>query len=802
MNNQDFIELPSDDGINIKEILLKYLRFWPLYLAGVIVALAIAKIQLRYSQNIYNSYATIKVLAEENGGDIDLSGLPVNGSFFKKEVNMDNEIEILHSKRLLQKVVEDLDMTTTYYSKGQVRTSELWGDNIPFRIEWIVEDSSKKLLSSPEFNVVFSTKNSYNISLESGFTANDIKVGDWFSFKGFKFKLSKVVGSDYAQKAENQTPFSFKYKSALLSASQLSKQLLVSHLGAGSDILMLSINGPIREKNEAILNTIIRVFDEDGQRDRQQVAERTEEFVNDRLNFLVEELDSIENSLVDYKKTTDMVSIEIDADKYTGRDEEAYKQEIEIGTQILLAKNLRDNLIERDSLDYIPADIGLSDPSVNGLISKHNEMISQRLRALETVTYQHPSIAVMSRELEDSREIIIGSIQNLIKVLNTQLKTITSLKAGSSGRLSTLPYKEKVLRNINRQQAIKENLYLFLLEKRETASLTKAVTAPSLKIVDYAFSNNAPVAPNRRSKYIISFFIGLILPLAFVYLRFLLDTKIHSKEDLNRVLGSANIPIIGEVPMIPKDEPNIITKNDRSELAEAFRVIRTNLSYMNSKGHELGARKIIVTSSTKSEGKTFTSYNTAITMASSNKKVLLIGADLRNPQLHTALGMDKNTAGLTTYLHDDSTDLKDLITEGAFGFEDLDIMLSGYIPPNPAELLLNGRFEDLLKEVDPLYDYIIIDSAPTLLVTDTFLIAEYADVCMYLTRAGVTDNKVLDHVMTIKRSNKLPSLGVILNGIGMSGSYGYGYKYQYNYGYGYSYSEDKKKRKKWWEVWK
>ncbi len=798
MNNQELLEFKDSDGINIKEIALKYLRFWPLYLTGILIALAIAKIQLRYSQNIYNTYATIKILDESKGGAIDLSGLPVNGSFLNQGINLDNEIEILHSKKLLMKVVTALDLETSYFSKGQVRTSELWGSNKPFNVTWIMNDSAS-LSSSPNFNIVFNTPNTYTLSLESGYSKEKIKIGDWVEYKNFTFKIDKIEGSDYKQKAENKTPFSFAYKSTLSRAASLSKMLNIVQLGAGSEILMLSINGPIKEKNEAILNEVIKQFDLDGQNDRKQVAESTEDFVNGRIKLLVSELDSIETSLVSYKKSNNMVSVEIDASKYTGRDEDAFNNEVDVSTQLLLAKGLKSRIENSDGMDYIPADIGLSDSRLNELIRAHNALISERNRTLQSTTELHPSVQALNNQLIQGKYNLILSMTNYIESTEEKLASIRNIQNKTSGQLSAIPYKEKVLRNISRQQSIKENLYLFLLEKRESAALTSAVTSPSIKVVDFAFTNGKPVSPDRRTKYLISFFIGLILPLAFVYLKYLLDTKIHTKEDVVRELNNPNLPLIGEIPQIQKSDNEVIGINDRSELAEAFRVVRTNLSYMDSSREKGECRIYMVTSSTKSEGKTFTSLNTSISLATSNYKVLLVGADLRNPQLHQYLGLDKNTAGLTTYLYDENADVDELIQNKAFNFENLDVILSGYIPPNPAELLLNGRFEKFLNQMKSQYDYIIVDSAPTLLVTDSLLISKFVDLSIYMIRAGITDVKILEHISLIQRSGKLPKIGLVLNGVGRNGSYGYGYKY--NYGYGYTYSEDVS-NKKWWEIWK
>lgn len=794
----ELYDFQEEDKIDVKEVLFKYLRFWPLYISGIVIALLIARIQLRYAPNIYSSYATIKILDQSKAPEIDLSGLTDN-NLFDKGVNLENEIEILRSKRLLLEVVEELDLETEYFSKGQLRMSELWGSNIPFRIHWYPKDSLSEIEASILYTVFFLDGNHYTLSDENGMIKEKVAIGELVQHGSSNFRLAKREGHDYQVKADNGTIFSFQYAPGMKRAAGLSRQLIINQVGKGSELLMLGLNGPVKEKNEEIINMIIQKFDQDGQNDRKLVSERTEEFVSNRLVNLVGELDSIEGSLVSYKQNTETVDIQLDATKYTQREDAAFSEETAIAIQYLITKEYKKSLEASDSFDLLPANFGLDDKFINEAINAHNSIVLERQKYLLSSTKEHPRVKLLERQIVTSKLNIISGLYNYEFGLQDKLEKIKKMRLLAEGSLNTIPNKEKILRNIARQQSIKENLYLFLLEKRESASLTSAVTAPSVKVVDYAYTTSAPISPTPKTKYTIFFFIGLIIPLGFVYLRYLLNTKIYSKDDIIRALSPVSLPVIGEIPQIQKTEEFIIGVHDRSELAEAFRVVRTNLSYLDVGLDSKQSRVYMVTSSTKSEGKTFTSINTAITLATSKHKVLLVGADLRNPQLHQYLDLNKNTAGLTTYLHEADANINSLIHKNVFGFDHLDVMLSGYIPPNPAELLLNGRFEHFLNEVKQVYDYIIIDSAPTLLVTDSLLIAKYVDVAIYLIRAGVTDIKIMEHIANIHKGKKLPHLGLILNGIGKNGSYGYGYKY--NYGYGYTYSEDKKK-KKFWEGWK
>jgi capsular exopolysaccharide synthesis family protein len=390
------------------------------------------------------------------------------------------------------------------------------------------------------------------------------------------------------------------------------------------------------------------------------------------------------------------------------------------------------------------------------------------------------------------KQNILYSIRVLQKQLLVSINNVESLKQDNASLLSSIPAKEKILRSIERQQNIKETLYLFLLQKREEASVSKAITTPSIKVVDYAISSFNPVAPQKNNIYVVALFLGLLIPIVIIFIMQILDTKIHSKQDFDRLVPE--IPVVAEIPFIQKDH-QIIKSNDRSVLAEAFRILRTNINYLKPIETNGGCTVVLTTSSIKGEGKTFVSVNLALTLSSMNKKVLLIGADLRNPQLHKYLNIIKKRIGLSNYLHDTRTDWKSLINEKGFNNEFLDIIFAGSVTPNPAELLSNGRFEELLNILKKEYDYIILDTAPTILVADTLMISQLSDLTIYVTQADYTDKKLLTYSSGLKMQGKLKNMAYVINKVGSSKK-GYGYGYNYGYDYGYDSDDDKTVAKK------
>jgi len=776
------------EEVNIKYILFKYLAYWSWFLIGVILSLFVAYTYLRYASDIYQTTAKIKILDSTKGG-IKLPS-DVAALFSNSKVNLDNEIEVLKSQRLLELVSNNLNLETSYYSVGNIKTSELWKVK-PFKVIWLdPKDSinSKKIA----FEIELQAKGYKLISKE-------IKTDLLFQFG----QKNKINGQEFILILENKlAPLKLgadHYKVVRMPLSiiveGLSNGLKLVSTAKQSEVLSLQITGENKDKSEAIINEIIDKFNEDGIKDRQLVSQRTIDFVNERFLNLSGELDSIESKKKTFKTENNLSYLQEDAKVMVAKKSLMEGDFYALQTQIALAKLLEDTLKKDGEFQLLPSNIGIENENINSLISDYNKVVLDRGKLLVSAGIKNPMVIEYSENIIELKHNILYSIKVLQKQLEVSIKNVKSRKLENSSSFSSIPEKEKILRSIERQQNIKETLYLFLLQKREEAAVSKAVTSPSIKVVDYAITNFNPIAPKRSLIYFAALLIGLIIPFGMVYLIFLMDTKIHSKLDFERL--SPNIPVIAEIPFIIEDK-RIITKNDRSVLAEAFRILRTNINYLIPIKKEGECKVIYTCSSIKGEGKTFVSLNLALTLASLNKKVLLLGADLRNPQLHKYLKINKNRLGLSNYLYDSSTDWKELINEKVFNNDFLNIIFAGSVPPNPAELLSNGRFEGLLDHLKNEYDYIIVDTAPTILVTDTLLISKLADITVYITRADHTDKKLLTYSKGLKEQGKLVNMAYVINNVGGEKGYGYGYGYKYsygytygyNYGYGYGYGED------------
>jgi capsular exopolysaccharide synthesis family protein len=774
----------SEEVFNLQELFFQYIRFWKWFLLGAAVAVLIANVYLRYTKSIYETTAKIKILDNSSGG-LELSS-NLTSLFSGSKVNLDNEMEVLKSHQLLINVVRNLNLETAYYSVGNILNVELWNDR-PFEVIWL--DSSKEVEELSFF--VTLQKNGFEINPNKDKNIKLLSYGKVNMAGGEKFMLTK--NSSFSA---NQVNMKFRVVRTTLfeAVNNLSNSLNMESATRQSDVLNLTLNGESKEKLEDILNDIIDEFNYDGISDRQLVSQRTIDFVTERFEYLSNELDSIETEKQSFKKSNKLSYLEFDAEQTSVKKEFADDEFYTIQTQIALADLLEENLKTDERFELLPANIGVQNDKINVLIVEYNDLILQRKKMLSSAGGQNPMVLELSKRLLEMKQNVLNSIKILQEQLAVSSENIKNLRSMNTASFSRIPEKEKVLRAIDRQQSIKESLYLFLLQKREEASVAKAITTPSIKVVDYAISDQLPIQPKRKFVYLLALVIGILIPFLIIFLLLSLDTKIHGKQDFEKY--SSKIPVVAEVPFIHEDN-RVIKENDRSILAEAFRILRTNVNYLLPLDKEATANVIYTSSSIKGEGKTFVSLNLALSYASLGKKTLVLGADLRNPQIHKYFNMDKSRLGLSNFLYDVNVDWKTLVNRGLMENEYLDLIVAGAIPPNPAELLSNGRFEILINLLKTEYDYIIIDTAPTILVTDTLLISQLADVTIYVTRANHTDKKLLTYSKELDEKGKMKNMAYVINNVGgvnaygYSYGYGYGYGYGYNYGYGYGYGEDK-----------
>jgi capsular exopolysaccharide synthesis family protein len=794
MEFNDISTSEKENNIDLVRLFFNYLRYWYFFLISVIVCFFAVKYYLNHTISIYESKSSIKIIDDsKNAFTLPSSNGSVN-LFGKTGVNLENEIAILNSYRIQEKVCRSLNLTTQYYQKGYFNNVEIW-KNRPFIVEW--------LGSSLEID-------NKAISFEIQITPEGYKITSFHNNE-----IEKLCRFNSVQYLDN-TPFKIVLQVGINPNKLIGQKFLINHTSINdeilniiskikitnnnddSDILNISLTGANKDKSEAIINEIVKQYDNDGISDRRLIYQKTIEFVNNRFKSIEHELDSIETNKARYKKDNELTFLENDALSVTEQKVLKKNDVFQIETQIALSKILEQTIKSDTKYGLIPSNIGVLNEDVSLIIAEYNAVVLERDRLLVSGGTKNPVVTAVKDKLIQLQKNILKSLKSYQDEMEISLSKNNYIKKLSTDKFSAIPNDEKILNSIDRQRAIKEALYILLLQKREEAAINLVITASTIKVVDFAITNTLPISPVKLIYYIGAIIIGFGIPFLILFLIFYLDDKVHSKEDITNI--AKNKIVLAEIPHIESDE-RLTGANDRSILGEAFRILRTNLSYVMPLKDEKFGQVILVTSTIKGEGKTFATINTAISYSLMNKKVLLMGTDLRNPQLHNYLNVSKETFGLQNFLHDTSVNWKDIINTNMLGNDNLDIVLSGKIPPNPAELLANGRFEKFLDEAKKVYDLIIFDTAPTLLVADTLMISQLADTTLYVVRAGFTPKSILEYSVGLSDRNKLKNMVYVINNIGMTDSYGYGYKYaykykyNYNYGYGYGYGEDAKTKK-------
>jgi capsular exopolysaccharide synthesis family protein len=772
----DFIE--DENPIQIKQVIGKYLGYWAWFLGTAVVALFIASVYLRYADVIYKTEAKVKLLTDKENSNFSLD---VTKLFNKSNINLENEVALFKSVHLSEEVVRNLKLNVEYYYNSTVTSKKT--NNPPFVVSYVGPENQLKSVLQYSITVI-----------ASGYTILDLKSGKSHTTKGywlnaplpnFPITIHPALNQNIATSIDKN--FTVILNPITQSALQLSNSVQINPEGEESDILAISLDGTDGAQSETIINTLIQVFEEDGIKDKQEVSRRTIDFVDDRFVYLRKELDSIEISKKEYKKSNNLSFIQEDAGASiltkTSKEQALY----DIESQLLLAKLLAENIASQKVFELLPANIGIQNITINQLVEGYNTSVLEYQKVHTSAGNNNPTLQVLVNTLTNQKRNIINSVKGYKQQLQTTLAQSELAQRTAEGSFSSLPEKEKVLRSIERQQNLKESLYLLLLQKREEASINLAVTVPNTKIIDYAITKNGPISPQRSKIYIGALFIGLLLPFGILFLIFKLDDKIQNATDVENKTRS--VPILAELPSLSD------TSDSTSQSLEAFRTLANNTNFITPIAKNNEGSVIFVTSSIKGEGKTFVSYNLANAYAHLDKKVILIGADFRNPQLHKYLQQSrKEHKGFSNYLHDSALQWQDLvckIEDDGFSF---DVLLSGDIPPNPTLLLSNQRFADVIAELKKVYDLIIFDTPPTLLVTDSLIISKYADTTLYVVRSGITEKKLVSYSSKLNEDKKIINMGYVINDIDFSSSYGYGYGYGYNYGYGYGYGKDLEKK--------
>jgi len=753
-----------------RSLFMRYLKYWPWFTASIFLALFSGYLYLRYSSTIYQSTAKIKIIDEAK--ELDLASDALSPFAMYSKVNLDNEIEVIKSYRLLEQVVDELDLDISYHDEGLIKTRELW--LTPFVVSKLKETDS--LVGRRAYNIKLKPSGIYITDEDGNEYISNLDTPDEI-IRGLPITVALRSDIDISKYAKvNYEVVLWPKKQTVLN---LINSLNVFPANKKSEILSLMISGESPEKSEDILNVVIDKFNQDGVLDRQLVSKRTLGFIDERFVYLSGQLDSIEAGKQDFKEENDLSYLDEDVTFTLQKKSIADEEVSDLQTQLSLSRLLDRTIKNQDEYSLLPSDIGLANSSINSLVSSYNELALERSKLLGSVGPDHPSLISLNSQLERAKQNVLRTVQVYQNQIRTSLSQYNQVRDRAGEAFTRLPEKEKMLRSIERQQNIKENLFMLLLQKREEAAINYAVTAPSIKVIDYGRTGLNPISPKRIIVYPLSLFLGMVAPFLFLFLRFSLDTNLYGRSDVIKV--DSETPILAEIPYL-ENEKSFISFNDRSELAESYRILGTNINYefLKTKG-SLG-QVIYVTSAVNGEGKTLTALNLSLAYASLKKRVLLVGGDLRNPQLHKYFNLNKSQVGLSEYLNDESISWEDCIHSGFGTNINHRVCFSGRVPSNSPQLFAGNRFEEFIEVCRKNFDYIIIDTAPTILVTDTLIISKYADLTLFVLRSGKTDKRILEYSKSLRANKKLPNMAYVINNVGIGNFHDYNYGYAYGYG--------------------
>ena len=806
MKETDFNEAQEskEENIDVKELLFKYLIHWPWFVGAVVACLIAAWVYLYISTPVYNISATVLIKDDKKGGSAGmLSGLESLGldGMISSSQNIDNEIEVLRSKTIVKEVVEDLGLYISYADKDEFPSRNLYKTS-PVQVSLTPQEAD--LLEKPMIvEMALQPQGSLDVN---------VKIGDDEYQKHFE-KLPAVFPTNKGTLAFFQTLDSIlpskKSSEEIVGVERtvrnitavINKPLAVAKGYCGSmtieptskttSVAVISLKNSNVQRGKDFINKLLEMYNINTNNDKNEVAQKTAEFINERISIISKELGSTEKDLESFKRGAGITDLTSDAQIALTGSAEYEKKRVENQTQINLLQDLQ-KYMQNEGYEVLPSNIGLQDLNLAAAINRYNEVLVERKRLLRTSTENNPTIINLDTSISAMKENVQVSLDRVLRGLFITKADLDREANRYSRRISEAPGQEREFVSIARQQEIKAGLYLMLLQKREENAITLAATANNAKIIDDAIADDAPVSPKRKMIYLIALVLGVGIPVGVIYLLELTKFKIEGRSDVEKLTC---VPIVGDIPLTDEKQGAIaVFENQNNLMSETFRNIRTNLQFML----ENDKKVILVTSTVSGEGKSFISANLAISLSLLGKKVVIVGLDIRKPGLNKVFNIPRKEVGITQYLANPEKNLMDLVQLSDVS-KNLYILPGGTVPPNPTELLARDGLDKAIETLKKNFDYVILDTAPVGMVTDTLLIGRVADLSVYVCRADYTHKNEYTLINELAEKDKLPSLCTVINGLDLKkrkygyyygyGKYGKYYGYGKRYGYGYGYGE-------------
>ena len=802
MNENNLFDTPEqkEEDFNLYRVIFKYLIYWPWFVASVLVCIVAAFIYLRYQTPVYNVSASVLIKEDDartramqaNNGA--LGALQSMGGFSMTS-NFDNEVEILKSRTLIQKVVTRLGLYISTVENRSFGYDLPLYKNAPVQVYLTPEEAEKN--GGAKLKMTYTPEG--KLSVKAEYILNQEKQSEEKTFDALPAVLPTPVGvfsftkNDSVAAPTKEVKLTTYISSPVAVAKGYASALTVDPTSKTTTIAKVNFQNSHKQRAVDFINTLVAFYNQDANDEKNEVAQKTADFIEDRITIINRELGTTESQLADFKQKSGLTDLTTDA-KVALEENSKYEQlRIENQTQIRLVEFLRDYINNPANADeVIPANVGLQDQNLSTVIDHYNTLIIERKRLLRTSSENNPAVINMKTGIEAMRHSVQTTVASVLEGLRITKGNLDRQASKFEGRISNAPQQEKEFLTIARQQEIKAQLYIMLLQKREENAITLAATATNGRIIEQALPDNAPVAPKKKMFLLVALILGLGIPVGIIYLIDLLKYKIENAEDVQKL---TSVPLVAELPHCQKPAQGaiVVRENHNDIMEETFRGLRTNLMFMM----ESGEKVIMVSSTQPGEGKSFVAGNLAVSLALLGKKTLIVGMDIRKPGLNRIFNISHREHGITNYLSDpEHTDLFALVQPSGI-HTNLDILPGGAVPPNPTELVARPVLDHAIDQLKERYDYIILDTAPIGIVTDSAIVSRVADLCLYVCRAEVTPKVAYQYINELKAEKKFAKLATVINDIDMTkrkNSYGYGYGKKYGYGYGYGYGFQKNEK--------
>ncbi len=773
----------AGNAVPLTDILYRTLHHWPWVLLSLVVCVGAAVVYLLCTPKVYTTTASIMIKDEAAGKS---AGAEDFGDFglFQNKTNIQNEITTLKSADLMEEVVRRLDLDMNYYIPGRFHDVVAYGSNLPVRVEM------------PGFAENGSALFRVEVDGAGKVSVSDVKSGDLKSEErvqgAMNDTLMTVVGPMVVVAAEGYKPgeaVELNVVKAPVSATAggYESRMVIAMSGDKSSVINLTVTDQSTQRAQALLSTLIGVYNEYWIRDKNQIAVSTSNFINERLGVIESELGNVDSDISSYKSQHLIPDVSAASSMYMSQNQQISQQIMDLRNQLKQTLYIKSYLgAASDNEKMLPMNSGVANVDIQSQITDYNNLVLQRNSLLAKSSDKNPLVVQLNEQMDQMRHAILASVDNSINALNMQISSLQGSQASTTSKIASNPSQAKYLLSVERQQKVKESLYLFLLQKREENELSQAFTAYNTRVVNKPASFG-PTAPNTRNILMMSFLLGLAIPFGVVYLMESNNTKVRGRKDVEHLA----VPFLGELPQDGHEKKKeageantIVVKGGKRDIInEAFRVLRTNVEFMCNSSE--GNKVIAMTSFNPGSGKSFVSMNLGMAIALKGKKVLIVDGDMRHGS--TSAYMGSPARGLADYLGGAVSEVDTLIVKTP-ECQNMQVLPIGSIPPNPTELLESPRFGELIGELKSRFDYVIIDCPPIEVVADAQIIDKFADRTFFVIRAGLFDRSMLPELDRLYEEKKYRNMSFILNGSrNDQGRYGYSHTYRYGYGYGYGY---------------